>query len=135
MGHRQATLGTVPRRRRRDHHLHRQLLELLGAAAPGGRRWRAGEGEEGGWRAVNLEYDGPDAFVVYFRPAASSFGLFPGTIISSLLLVSSTARTSPRRPFCPPAYPDLFPEERDKKGITGILSFFLVFKPAGICQI
>ena len=42
-----------------------QLLELLGVASLGGWRGKAGEGEEGAWRAVKSEYDGTDAFVVY----------------------------------------------------------------------
>ena len=59
-----------------------QLLELLGVASLGGWRGKAGEDEEGGWRAVKSEYDGIDAFVSYCRPAASSSGFFPGTIIT-----------------------------------------------------
>lgn len=43
-----------------------QLLELLGVASLGGWRGNAGEGEEGGWRAVKSEYDGTDAFVAYW---------------------------------------------------------------------
>ena len=42
-----------------------QLLEFLGAVASGDWRWRAGEDEEGGWRAVKSEYDGTDAFIAY----------------------------------------------------------------------
>ena len=74
--------------------------------------------------AVKSEYAGTNAIVAYCRPAASSLGFFYGTVITSLLLVSFAARTSPRRSFCPPCRPDLLPEERDKKGITGILYLF-----------
>ena len=115
-----------------------QLLELLGAVASGGWRWKAGEDEEGGWRAVKSEYDGTDAFVAYCRPAASSFGFFPGTVITSLLLgghgdvlmVSSAARTSPRRSFCPPAIPIRFLRSETRKGLQASYRF-LDLKHAG----
>ena len=52
-------------------------------------------------------------------PNASQQGDGPGDV----LLVSSGTRSSPRRSFCPSRLLDLPPEVRDKKGITGILSF------------
>lgn len=73
-------------RRRQHHHLHRQLLELLGVVALGGWHWRDGEDKEGGWRAVKSEYAGTGTFTAYCRPDASSFGSSPGTIVSSPLL-------------------------------------------------
>ena len=119
-----------------------RLLELLGVASLGGWRGKAGEGEEGGWRAVKSEYDGTDAFVAYWRSVASSFGSSPGTIITSplldgrrdVLLVSSAARTSPRHSFCPPAIPMHFLMRGTRKGLRASY-LFLGLKPAGTCRI
>ena len=108
-----------------------QLLELLEAVASGGWRWMAGEDEEGGWRAIKSEYNGIDAFVLYCRPAASSFGSFPGTVITSpllggrrdVLLVSSATRTLLRHSFCPPAILIRFLRRGTRKGLRTSIFF------------
>ena len=98
--------------------------------------WRRGAAEwEEGWRQgrqVGVRGRGALDSVLMpcrpvFEPASSAtVAVQPSDDPRDVPLVSSGTRSSPRHSFCPFRLLDLPPEKRDRKGITGILSFQFV---------
>ena len=132
---------TIPGRRQQHHHLHRQLLELLGVASLGGWHRKA-------WRGRRRRVAGRQLRVRGHRPLRRVLPVLPHHLPALLpsssspaflwdghrdvLLAPSAPRTSARRSFHPPAVLFHLLRRGTRKGLRAPY-LFLVCKPAGTC--